>query len=151
MSDEKELVVSRTINAPSNEIFDVLTLPARHKDFDGLGYIVSDDRTNRIQKVGDVFAMNMHNDRRGDYVMDNHVIAFVENKVVGWAPALEGEDEPRGWTYVYTLEPLGPSETEVTLTYDWSDVKESTDLPKFPPFDAATLEESLNLLAATVS
>jgi len=27
-----------------------------------------------------------------------------------------------GWAWRYDLAPLGPSETEVTLTYDWSAV-----------------------------
>ncbi|MDO5535352.1 MAG: SRPBCC family protein [Propionibacteriaceae bacterium] len=145
------ITVSRTINAAADAIFDVLTLPQRHRDFDGSGMIVSDDRTNRLASVGDTFDMNMHHESQGgDYQMRNHVTAFVPNKVVGWAPAAPGE-EPFGWTWTYTLEPQGPESTEVTLTYDWSEVTDKELLGSLPAVPKPALEESLNLLAATVA
>jgi hypothetical protein len=48
------ITVSRIIDAPAREIFDVLTLPARHREIDGSGFVVSDDRTDRITGVGQV-------------------------------------------------------------------------------------------------
>ncbi len=151
MSEQTNITVSRVINSPANEIFDLLTLPQRHRDFDGSGMIVSDDRTQRIQAVGDVFTMNMHHESQGgDYQMDNHVIAYVPNQVVGWAPANAGE-EPDGWQWVYTLTPQGPDATEVELSYDWSRVTDKNLLAMFPAVPEAALEDSLNRLAAAVS
>ncbi len=151
MTDDKNLIVSREIDASADVIFDTLTLPQRHRDFDGSGMIVSDDRTQRIQAVGDVFAMNMnHASQGGDYQMENHVIAFVPNKVVGWAPAAPGQ-EPFGWTWVYTLEASGPDATLVTLTYDWAGVEDKHLAASLPAVPKPALEESLNLLAAAVA
>ena len=48
----RRITVSRTIDAPAPEIFDLLTLPARHREIDGSGFVVSDDRTDRITSVG---------------------------------------------------------------------------------------------------
>lgn len=62
---EQTITVSRTINASADAIFDVLTLPQRHRDFDGSGMIVSDDRTQRLQAVGDTFTMTMHHASQG--------------------------------------------------------------------------------------
>ena len=89
MTNQTNITVSRVIDAPAGEIFDILSLPRRHRDFDGSEMIVSDDRTQRIQSVGDTFTMNMHHESQGgDYQMTNHVIAFVPNQVIGWAPAV---------------------------------------------------------------
>lgn len=148
---EQNITVSRTINASADTIFDVLTLPQRHRDFDGSGMIVSDDRTQRLQAVGDTFTMNMnHESQGGDYQMENHVIAFVPNQVVGWSPAAPGE-EPFGWTWVYTLDAEGPESTNVTLTHDWSAVTDKELLGSLPAVPKPALEESLNLLAAAVA
>lgn len=150
MTDAK-IAVTREIAAPAHEIFDLLTLPERHRDFDGSEMIVSDDRTQRIMSVGDTFDMNMnHESQGGDYQMRNHVIAYVENKVVGWAPASPGE-EPFGWTWVYTLEPQGPDSTEVTLTYDWSGVEDKKLAATLPAVPKESLEKSLDLLAAAAA
>ncbi|WP_040159106.1 SRPBCC family protein [Nigerium massiliense] len=151
MTDDKKIVVSRLIDAPAKDIFDVLTLPQRHREFDASGTIESDDKTQRIQAVGDVFTMNMHREPKGDYKTDNHVNALIENKVVGWATAPEGQ-EPPGWTWLYELDAQGPGSTEVTLTYDWSNVDSDFQRKEsFPAFKADDLEQSLNLLAAAVA
>ena len=57
---ETQQTVTRTIDASAKDVFDFLTLPANHAKFDGSGMVQSDDKTQRIQKVGDVFTMNMH-------------------------------------------------------------------------------------------
>ena len=72
MTDQKSLTVSREINASADAIFDVLTLPQRHAEIDGSAMIVSDDRTQRIQAVGDTFTINMHAESQGgDYQMED--------------------------------------------------------------------------------
>lgn len=153
MSNDTQISVSRTIDAPAKEIFDLLTLPARHSEFDGSGMVRSDEKSQRIQQVGDVFVMNMHAEAMGgDYQMYNHVTAYDENKMVGWQPAQEhNKDEPAGWEWLYTLEPEGSDATKVTLTYDWSKVTDKELISLFPAVPETALEESLNRLAAAVS
>ena len=53
-----------------------------------------------------------------------------------------------GWIWRYDLASLGPSETEVTLTYDWSAVPEYIrEYIHFPPFGPEHLTNSLHHLA----
>ncbi|MDY6054642.1 SRPBCC family protein [Micrococcus sp.] len=150
---ETKISVTRTIDASAKDIFDFLTLPANHAQIDGSGFIRSDDRTQRIQKVGDVFTMNMQGDHMGgEYQTDNHVVAYDPNKRVGWKTAPAGT-QPPGWQWVYVLEDNGSDSTDVTLIYDWTDVTDPDLLAKnlFPLLTEEQLEESLNKLAAAVA
>ena len=53
-----------------------------------------------------------------------------------------------GWIWRYDLAPLGPSETEVTLTYDWSAVPQfRREYIQFPSFGPEYLANSLHHLA----
>lgn len=152
-TNEKSITVTRTIDHPTKEIFDVLTLPDNHEQFDGSGMVQSAEKSQRIQGVGDVFVMNMYAEAMGgDYQMHNHVTAYDENKMVGWQPAqAEDPKEPGGWEWLYELNATGPDSTEVTLTYDWSKVDDPKLLPLFPVVSEEQLDESLNKLAAAVS
>ena len=77
MTDEEKITVQRTIDARPKEVFEVLTNPERHAELDGSGFVRSDDRSDRIQAVGDVFTMNMSGDHMGgDYQTENHVTAY---------------------------------------------------------------------------
>ena len=91
----------------------------------------------------------------GGYEMANQVLAFDPPRVISWKPGYmspeTGELEFGGWIWRYDLTPLGPDETEVTLSYDWSAVG---PVPRqhiqFPPFKADHLDKSLGHLAAIV-
>lgn len=150
---DTSITVSRSIDAAATDIFDVLSNPARHKEFDGSGFIVSDDRTDRITGTGQVFTMNMHGDHMGgDYQTDNHVTAYAKNQMIGWQTAPAGT-EPPGWEWLWELKPSDAGSTDVSLTYDWSKVTDQELLKKvkFPLVSEKQLEESLNELAAAVS
>ncbi|MGC5615982.1 SRPBCC domain-containing protein [Georgenia sp. Z1491] len=151
-TDQTTLSVSRTIDAPADAIFQVLTLPSRHREFDGSGMVRSDDYADRIQQVGDTFVMNMHAESQGgDYQMRNYVTAYAENLMVGWQPNSPDADGPGGWEWLYELKSQGSDSTEVTLTYDWSKVEDPKLASVFPVLTESSLEESFNLLAAAVS
>lgn len=153
MADQKSITVSRTIDAPAPEIFDVLTLPQRHKEIDGSGFVVSDDRTDRITAVGQVFTMNMTGDHMGgDYQTENHVTGYDPNTLVAWTTAPAGS-EPPGWEWMWELKAQGPDSTDVTLTYDWSKVTDKQVLQQvhFPLVAKEQLEASLGNLATAVS
>ncbi len=149
---ENSITVTRSIDAPAKDIFDLLTLPARHREFDGSGMVRSSADTERITTVGEQFVMNMHAEDMGDYRMYNHVTAFDHNKMVGWQPAQEqSKDEPAGWEWLYELKSLDSGDTEVSLTYDWSKVSDPKLRQIFPKVSEEDLEQSLNLLAAAVT
>ena len=158
-AEQNKIVVSRTIEAPADAIFDIISNPKRHPEFDGSGSVRSADDTERITKTGEKFVMNMHREAMGgDYRTHNFVTAYDENKMVGWKPAPEGEDGsapegPKGWEWLYELTPQGSDATEVSLTYSWSDVTDPELLKqiRFPMIPEEDLEQSLNLLAAAVT
>ena len=84
-------------------IFEVLSLPANHVEIDGSGFVRSVDHGDRISGTGQVFSMNMSGDHMGgDYQTDNHVVAYDENKLVGWKTAPAGT-QPPGWQWVSAL------------------------------------------------
>ncbi|WP_134764684.1 SRPBCC family protein [Nocardioides sp. 1609] len=153
MSDDKRITVQRTIDAPTTAVFDVLSNPQRHADLDGSGFVISDDRSDRITGTGQKFRMNMSGDHMGgDYQTDNHVTGYDENKLLAWQTAPAGV-EPPGWEWVWELEANGPDATDVTLVYDWSHVTDPAILQKvsFPLVSQAQLEDSLANLAESVS
>lgn len=153
MTDDTTITVQRSIDASAADLFDVLTNPDRHAEFDGSGFVRSADHPQRITATGDTFRMNMDGDHMGgEYQTDNHVTGFQPNKLVAWTTAPAGE-QPPGWEWVYELTPTGPAQTDVSLTYDWSKVTDKQLLQKisFPLVSADELEGSLAQLAAAVS
>jgi uncharacterized protein YndB with AHSA1/START domain len=151
--NQNQMVVTRTVNAPAQDIFDVLTDPERHRELDGSGFIRSAQQAQRITGTGQVFTMNMTGDHMGgDYQTDNHVTGYDENQLLAWQTAPAGT-EPPGWEWMWELKPQGPDATEVTLTYDWSKVTDKAILEKvtFPLVPSDGLEDSLSKLAAAVS
>lgn len=153
MTDDAKVVVERTINAPAAEIFEVLSNPERHQALDGSGFIRSDQKTDRIQQVGDLFTMNMSGDHMGgEYQTDNHVTGYAENRLLAWQTAPAGT-EPPGWQWVWELESQGSHETLVRHTYDWSGVTDKDLLKKvkFPLVTADQLEDTLVKLDQAVT
>lgn len=153
MTDQKSITVSRTIDAATKDVFDVLTNPERHAELDGSGFVVSDEKSDRITGTGQVFRMNMTGDHMGgDYQTDNTVTGYDRNHLVAWQTA-PADTDPPGWEWVWQLEARGSDATEATLTYDWSKVSDPAILQKvsFPLVDQAALEASLDHLASAVS
>jgi hypothetical protein len=149
MSPDNKITVDRTIAAPADAIFDVLSNPHRHPALDGSGFIRSVDHADRIQSVGEVFTMNMHGEHMGgEYKTDNHVSGCIKDKLVAWKTAPAGA-EPPGWEWLWELESEAPDETLVRLTYDWSQVTDKGVLQKvhFPLISEEQLEDSLAKLA----
>ncbi len=59
-----------------------------------------------------------------DYEMANLVEEFAPPHAISWQPGMGSDDanlELGGWIWRYDLRPVGEDQTEVTLTYDWSD------------------------------
>jgi uncharacterized protein YndB with AHSA1/START domain len=153
MSDDKSITVSRRIDASTAEVFDVLTNPERHAELDGSGFVISDEKSDRITGTGQVFRMNMTGDHMGgDYQTDNTVTGYDANHLVAWQTA-PADTDPPGWEWVWQLEAQGSDATEVSLTYDWGKVTDQELLKKisFPLVDERALERSLDNLAAAVS
>jgi hypothetical protein len=132
VSEQEQIQVTRTVEATPEQLFALLTSPSRHVELDSANMLRGlEDRDAQIHGVGDQFVMNMNNHLLGDYQVRNTVVAYQENKTIGWAPQLYppdgyadkiGDMRPGGHTYTWTFEPAGPGQTTVTQTYDWSKV-----------------------------
>jgi hypothetical protein len=157
MTDET-VSATTTIIASAEAVFAVLAEPSRHADIDGTGWVRGSLDDQRLTGSGQIFPVAMHHDNHpdGNYEMANQVLMFEPPRVISWRPGYvsssTGELEFGGWIWRYDLTPLGPDETEVTLTYDWSAVG---PVPRqhlrFPPFPPDHLDNSLSHLAAIVA
>jgi uncharacterized protein YndB with AHSA1/START domain len=142
-----------TVAAPAAAVFAVLADPATHAAIDGTGWVQRTVDQAPLTEVGQVFRMDMyHPDHaNGDYQTANQVHAYEPPHAIGWRTGYDaggGRLEFGGWIWRYDLTPLGPSETEVTLTYDWSAVPQSIrEYLHFPPFGPEHLISSLRHLA----
>jgi hypothetical protein len=153
MSDTTKVTVQRSIPAPVDAVFDVLSNPNRHQALDGSGFVRSVDHADRIQKVGDVFTMNMEGAHMGgEYKTDNYVTGYAKDKLLAWQTAPAGT-EPPGWEWLWELESQGPGETLVRHTCDWSKVtdKKLLEKVKFPLVTEDQLTDTLAKLATEVA
>jgi hypothetical protein len=124
--------VSRRICAPARDIFQVLASPARHPEFDGSKSLRGAASSAVITGVGDVFVMKMFFAHLGDYEMNNHVVEYEPDRLIGWEPEAgrghpnrePGAERPSRWgqRWSYRLAPDGPDATIVTEIYDCSRV-----------------------------
>jgi hypothetical protein len=121
------VAVSRRIDAPASDIFQVLADPRRHLDLDGSGMLRGCVSDAVVSGVGDVFVMKMYYAQHGDYEMNNHVVDYELDRRIGWEPAagrghpdLDESDVRWGHRWIYELVPDGPGTTIVTEIYDCS-------------------------------
>lgn len=145
-----ESSAARQIDAPAAAIFDILSNPQRHAETDDSGMVVSADQGERLEKVGDIFTMNMTN-KDGDYKTKNEVFAFQEDRIIGWKNLQNTTSEVNvGAKWLYELEPIDADNTNVTLTYQRDELEENL-LSMSETFDDEFLAKSLDSLAAAVA
>lgn len=150
---EDNVSATLTVAASAARVFAVLADPTTHASIDGTGWVQEAADRAPLSEVGQVFRMDMYhaNHPDGDYRVANKVQVFDPPRAIGWMTGEEKEDgrlEFGGWFWRYDLAPLGPSETAVTLTYDWSAVpRYIRDYLQFPPFGPEHLTNSLHHLA----
>ena len=133
---------SITVKAPAEATSRPID-PAKHAAIDGTGW-VRDAGPSGPDGAGADLRMGMYhaNHRNGNYEMANRVQVLDRPHAISWEPGHDPGDGNRGfggWIWRYDLAPLGPSETEVRLSYDWSAVPEvvrhrasSAFLPRSP-------------------
>lgn len=91
------VTVSRRIRASAEVLFAILADPSRHPEIDASGMLrVADGGPRTLSGPGDIFAMRMHNDVIGDYVMANHIVEFEHGRRIFWEPALREVSGPEG-------------------------------------------------------
>ncbi|GAB1508858.1 SRPBCC family protein [Actinophytocola sp. KF-1] len=142
-----------TITTSAARVFTVLADPTTHAAIDGTGWVQEPADPAPLTEAGQLFRMDMHHadHPNGDYRVVNKVVVLDAPRAIGWLTGYEKDNGDLvfgGWVWRYDLSPLSQTETEVTLTYDWSDVPQSgRDIIQFPPFGPDHLINSLRHLA----
>jgi len=154
----EHITATTTIEAPPEAVFAVLADPAAHAAIDGTGWVRESLDATPITSVGQVFKMAMFHENHPDkdYEMANRVEVFDEPRSIAWQPGQEsaesGELSFGGWIWRYDLAAAGPTQTSVTLTYDWSEVgPDVREYIQFPPFELSHLDNSLQHLSDLVT
>lgn len=153
--DENQDHVSATLTVavPAARVFALLADPTTHAAIDGTGWVQEGVDRAPLTEVGQIFRMDMYHPSRpdGNYQVANKVRVLDPPHAIGWLTGYKNDDghlEFGGWSWRYDLAPFGPSETQVTLTYDWSAVPQSIrEYIEFPPFGPEHLPNSLHHLA----
>ena len=134
---------SREIAAGAGRIFELIADPAEQPRWDGNDNLASAPAGQRVRRAGDVFAMTL---TRGE-IRENHVVEFEEGRRIAWTPAEPGKMPP-GHLWRWELEPVDPSRTRVTHTYDWTRLTDEGRLPRARATTTDRLRASLDRLAA---
>jgi uncharacterized protein YndB with AHSA1/START domain len=150
---QERMTATITIQAPVQDVFDVLADPSTHEAIDGTGWVRESLDGKPLTQTGQIFRVAMYHENHPNknYEMANRVEAFEPPRAISWQPG-QGPDDSNldfgGWIWRYDLKSVGAADTDVTLTYDWSRVPSSLrEHIGFPPFDAQHLENSLKHLA----
>jgi len=143
-ADEVQRVVaaSREIAAGGQQIFELIAEPTEQPRWDGNDNLSHAPAGQRVHAVGDVFTMTT---TKGN-VRENHVVEFVEGRLIAWRPAEPGQ-EPPGHLWRWELEPIDSSRTLVTHTYDWTQLADERRIPRARATTAERLLASIDLLA----
>ena len=114
-----ELTTPRTtaarivINAPAQQIFDLIADPRCHPLFEGSGTLQGHISGPERLHLGAKFGMAMR--IKLPYRITNTVVAFEEGRKISWCHLMK-------WTWSYDLKDLGEGRTEVTETFSASDI-----------------------------
>jgi uncharacterized protein YndB with AHSA1/START domain len=152
--DQENVSATVTVAVPAARVFAVLAEPATHAAIDGTGWVQEAADRTPLTEVGQIFRMDMYHagHPNGDYQTVNKVQVLDPPRAIAWLTGQDlggGDLEFGGWIWRYDLASMGPSETEVTLTYDWSGVPQYIRDRgiQFPPFGPEHLTNSLRHLA----
>ena len=101
------------INAPAQQIFDLIADPRCHPLFDGSGTLQGSISGPERLHLGAKFGMAMK--IKLPYRITNKVVAFEDGRKISWCHLMK-------WTWSYDLKDLGDGRTEVTETFDASTI-----------------------------
>jgi uncharacterized protein YndB with AHSA1/START domain len=145
VSDDVPRVVSasREISADPERIFELIADPAIQPRWDGNDNLTEAPPGQRVRQQGDVFTMRL----TSGAIRENHVVEFEEARLIAWRPSEVGR-RPPGHLWRWELEPLAPSRTLVTHTYDWTDLTDTKRLARAQATTQEKLAASIDRLAA---
>ncbi|WP_199431768.1 SRPBCC family protein [Qaidamihabitans albus] len=138
----RQVSVTRTIPAPPERIFELLTDPAKHPLLDGSGSVLAaQDGAPRRLELGSRFGMDMK--IGAPYKILNTVVEYEPDRLIAWRHF-------NGHRWRWRLEPADAGGTEVTETFDWSTARIPLliTLSPFPARNRANIARTLERLEA---
>lgn len=154
----ERVTVTRTIAAPAERIWALVSHPQGHVDIDGSGMLEAAPDARALVAVGDTFDIKMDRTPLNDipglvkYEVRNTVTAIEPGTRIEWG--IGGKDTPPlGHVYAWELSPSADgASTEVTHYCDWTNapapLKEAREWPIVPEH---MLEASLATLERLVT
>ena len=136
---------SREVSAGAAQIFELIADPAEQPRWDGNDNLAEAAPGQRVRAVGDVFIMTLS----GGNVRENRIVEFEEGRRIAWRPSEPG-GQPPGHLWRWELEPIDASRTQVTHTYDWTELTDEGRFARARATTADRLQASLDRLAALV-
>lgn len=116
MDETKVASATAVIDAPTDVVFEQIADPANQPAWDGNDNLARAEAGQRVRAVGDIFTMTL---TKGMADRENHVVEFEEGRLIAWRPSEPGKQQP-GHLWRWELRPLEDGRTEVTHTYDWT-------------------------------
>ncbi|MBB5874184.1 uncharacterized protein YndB with AHSA1/START domain [Allocatelliglobosispora scoriae] len=138
----KIVTAGRDVAAPAAEIFELIADPSQQPRWDGNANLAEAPSGQRVRAVGDTFVMTL----TGGAVRENHVVEFVEGRLIAWRPSEPGQPQP-GHLWRWELEPIDDAHTRVTHTYDWTRLTDEKRLPRAQATTPDKLQASIDRLA----
>jgi uncharacterized protein YndB with AHSA1/START domain len=140
--DARVVSASREISAAAGAIFELIADPAQQPRWDGNDNLAEAPPDQRVHAIGEVFTMVL----TGGAVRENHVVEFEEDRRMAWKPAEPGSPTP-GHLWRWELDPIDPSTTQVTHTYDWTELTDEGRIERARATTMDRLRASLDRLA----
>ena len=141
--DARLVTASREVATSADRIFELIADPAQQPRWDGNDNLAEAPPGQRVRAVGDVFTMTTTKGK----IRANHVVEFEEGRRIAWRPA-EPDQGPPGHLWRWELEPIDPSHTRVTHTYDWTQLSDETRFARARATTVDSLRASMERLAA---
>lgn len=141
-STPRVVTVSREIAARAEQIFDLIAEPSQQPRWDGNNNLAEAPEGQRIRDVGDVFTMTL----TVGSIRENHVIEFEEGRRIAWLPSDPGQ-QPPGHLWRWEVQALDQAHSQVTHTFDWSQLTDEKRLARARATTADNLRASLDRLA----
>ncbi len=145
MKEQRIVNATRTINASAAAIFEFIADPARQPEWDGNDNLVKAPEGQRITGVNEEFTMHLTSGQS----RTNYVVEFAEGRLIAWKPAPTGE-APRGHLFRWELRPVDDGVTEVTHTYDWTQLSDESRFERARSYTEEALLNSVNRLSLRV-
>jgi len=150
----ERMAVERTIPAPPEAIFSILSDPQGHVTIDSSGMLM-DAEGEPVTQVGDSFVVHMDREALNDFPLGLYdvtvsITKFEQDRLIEWT--ILGRIRPQiGHVYGYMLEPGDDGTTLVTSYYDWSEIDTQwKEAGIFPILSEGALRATLGILARTV-